>query len=92
MLVQKFQGAKVTEQGVTFGIVSVKPHVLQDKNEAERLIANFQVRVFPGTPVVLMAQDAGGVPTYFGRRDIAQFLSRVPVQAIPWREFTVAVG
>ena len=32
---------------------------------------------------------ATGAATYFGRPDIARFLSRVPVSAIPWREYTL---
>lgn len=36
-----------------------------------------------------MAQDSRGVPTYLGRRDIVKFLAKVPVQAIPWREYTL---
>ncbi len=42
-----------------------------------------------GVPVVLMAQDTSGRPTFYGRRDIARFLSNVPISAIPWREYTV---
>jgi hypothetical protein len=29
----QFEGAKITEQGVTFGIVIVKPHVLNNSQE-----------------------------------------------------------
>jgi len=84
-----FQGSVIEEQGVTFAVVIVKPHVLNNHTEANRLITNFQQDVFGHIPVVLMAQDARGVPTYYGRRDIAQFLSRVPLQAIPWKQYTL---
>ena len=46
-------------------------------------------RLFPGVPVVLMAQDAQGTPTFFGRKDIVQFLASVPLGSIPWREYSV---
>jgi len=86
-----FQGAKIQEQGVTFAIVSVQPYVLAnpDKTEANRIIASFQLRVFPGVPVILMAQDPRNIPTYYGRHDIARFLSTVPAQNIPWQHFTI---
>jgi hypothetical protein len=40
-------------------------------------------------PVVLMAQDYHGTPTYYGRQDIARFMADVPLEAIPWKEYTV---
>jgi hypothetical protein len=83
-----FQGAVIREQGVTFAIVIVKKHVIDSSSEAGRSIAAFQP-VFPGLPVVLMAQDHQGTPTYYGRQDIARFLASVPLEAIPWKEYTV---
>jgi hypothetical protein len=58
-----FQGAVVREQGVTFAVVVVKKHVIDSSTEAGRAIAAFQP-AFPGLPVVLMAQDSRGTPTY----------------------------
>lgn len=84
----RFQGAVVREQGVTFAVVIVKRHVIDNSFEADDAIANFRP-VFPGMPVVLMAQDHHGRPTYYGRPDISRFLARVPVGAIPWREYTL---
>lgn len=84
----RFQGAVVREQGVTFAIVIVKKHVLDDRAQANRTVGSFQP-AFPGLPVVLMAQDRHVRPTYYGRQDIARFLSDVPMQAIPWREYSV---
>ncbi|HYE67330.1 MAG TPA: hypothetical protein VEA58_01890 [Anaerovoracaceae bacterium] len=81
-----FQGAIVKEQGVTFAIVIVKKSVIDNHSEANRAIIGFQP-YFPGLPVVLMGQDHRGVPTYFGRKDIAKFLASVPLQAIPWKEY-----
>jgi len=85
----KFQGALLKEQGVTFAIVIVKSHILNNHSEANRLIANFKQSVFGGVPVVLMAQNTRGIPTYYGRRDIANFMSRVPLSAIPLKEYTL---
>lgn len=85
----RFQGAIVKEQGITFGIVIVKRHVVQNRSEASRTIQCF-APAFGRIPVVLMAQDHRGVPTYIGRPDIVRFLSRVPMSAIPWREFSMS--
>ncbi len=49
----------IREQGVTFAVVIVKKHVIDSSTEAGRAIAAFQP-VFPGVPVVLMAQDCKG--------------------------------
>jgi len=84
----KFQGALIKEQGVTFGIVIVKPHVLNSSSEADSM-RGFGVRAFGPVPIILMAQNARGIPTYLGRRDIVNFLAKVPMQAIPWREYTL---
>ncbi len=85
----QFQGAVIKEQGVTFAVVIVKPHVLNNHTEANQLIVSFQQSVFGSMPVVLMAQDSRGVPTYYGRRDIVDFLSQVLLQAIPWKQYTI---
>ena len=84
----KLQGAVIKEQGVTFAIVIVKPHVLNDRMEANRTIGALQP-IFGGVPVALMAQDSRGIPTYLGRRDIVGFMAKVPLSAVPWREYTI---
>lgn len=84
----KFQGAVIKEQGVTFAVVVVKRHVVGNKSKADQAITSFS-RVFPGIPVVLMAQDSRRVPTFYGRKDIARFLASVPLSAIPWKEYTL---
>ena len=84
----RFQGAVIREQGVTFAIVIVKKHVIDSVSQANEAIGSFRP-MFPGLPVVLMAQDQRGRPTYYGRRDISRFLASVPVQAIPWRDYTL---
>ena len=85
----KFQGAVIKEQGVKFAVIIVKKAVIDNKFQSDRAMGSFQT-VFPGMPVVLMAQDHRGVPTYYGRKDISRFLANVPLQAIPWREYTVS--
>ncbi len=84
----KLQGAFLQEQGVSFGVAVVKKHILANRAEADRLICQLRP-LFNGCPVVLMAQTHQGVPTYYGRRDISQFMARIPVHAVPWREYTL---
>ena len=84
----RFQGAVIKEQGITFGIVVVKPSVLQTPSSRANM-QRFGVQAFGIMPIVLMAQNARGVPTYWGRKDVVNFLSRVPMQCFPWREYSV---
>ncbi len=83
----QFQGAVIREQGVTFAVVVVKKHVVDNQTEAGQAINSFRP-LFPGMPVVLMAQDHHGRATYYGRRDISKFMAGVPLRAIPWKEYT----
>lgn len=84
----QFQGSVLTEQGITFAIVIVKPHVLQSSSTCEEVRGGFQSH-FPGMPVILMAQNSSGVPTYHGRKDIVNFLANIHVSRIPWKRYTV---
>ena len=84
----RFQGAVIEERGVTFGLLIVKRHVLN--SAAERDAVQVQAsRLFGGIPTVLMAQDHQGVPEYYGRRDIVNFMANVPLEAVPWKESTI---
>ncbi|GAA6622966.1 hypothetical protein [Scytonema sp. NUACC26] len=85
----KFQGAVIKEQRVTFVVVIVKKHILDRNTEADKTLRMFQP-IFPGIPIVLMAQDFRGVPTYYGRRDIYQFMANIPIQCVPWKEYTLS--
>jgi hypothetical protein len=67
----RVQGAVIREQGQTFAVVIVKSHVIQNRSKAAETINSF-APVF-GVPVVLMAQDGRGQPTYYGRQDESEF-------------------
>lgn len=83
-----FDGAVINEQGLTFGIAIVRSSVLGNPSARGQAIAEFS-EVFGDVPTVLMAQDGRGVPTYFGRQDIVDFLASVPMEAIPWQRYTL---
>ena len=82
----KVQGAVIKEQGNTFAIVIVKSRVVQSAFQSNNVIRSFGT-LFPGMPIILMAQNSRGTPTYYGRRDIVRFLSKVPMHAIPWKQY-----
>ena len=84
----RFQGALIKEQGNTFAIVIVKKHILDNTSKAKDAIIAFQP-AFPGVPVILMAQDSRGVPSYYGNSNIVNFMSSVPIEAVPWMEYTI---
>jgi hypothetical protein len=82
----QFEGAVIREQGVIFAVVVVRKQVIDYRTEADRAIRSFSW-AFPGMPVVLMAQDGRGTPTYYGRPDLSRFLANTPLGAIPWQHY-----
>ena len=86
----QFQGAIITEQGVTFGILIVKSYIRNDLTRRDALVSQAS-RLFGGIPTVLMSQDHNGTPTYYGRSDIARFMASVPLKAVPWKEYTFSI-
>ena len=84
----QIQAAVIREKGISFAVVAVKKYVVDNRNEAQSAVRGFG-SAFPGMPVVLMAEDASGRPTYYGRPDIARFLSSVSPARFPWKRYTL---
>ncbi len=84
----QIEGALVKEQGVTFGIIVVKSHILNSPTQRDE-VQRSGSSVFPGVPIILMAQDSRGIPKYYGRKDIVNFLSKVHPSRIPWKRYTI---
>jgi hypothetical protein len=88
----KFTGTVLKEdirgQDTTFAVVVVNEGVVKDRDAAAKTARDFRT-VFPGLPIVLMAQDTNGVPIYVGRPDLVWFLAEVPIKRIPWKEYTL---
>lgn len=82
-----FDAAVIKEQGVTFSVVVVKSSALNSSNK-ERVRDDYS-RYFPRMPIILMAQDSRGIPTYDGRKDIVQFLANLHISQIPFKRYTV---
>ncbi len=84
-----FDGAIIREQGVTFGIMVVKSHVLNEPSRRDSVVAQAST-AFGGIPTVLMAQTSSGRARYYGRPDIVKFMANVPPSAIPWKRYRLA--
>ena len=80
-----FDGAVIKEQGVTFGIIVVNPHVLDDTACRDRVVAQ-AAQAFGGVPTVLMAQQHSQA-RYYGRTDLVRFMAGVPLAAVPWKRY-----
>jgi len=78
-----FVGAVLPVCDVDVLIVAVRPWILADPHEATLYVAAFALR-FQRT-IVLMAQDAQRVPTYYGPAAIVLALRALPFELIPWR-------
>jgi len=84
----KIRGAVIIEQGVTFAVIAVKQSVT---NYTARIV---QVRqelqnFFPNMPIILMSQDQNGTPHYYGRKDIVEFLKKLRLDQIPWKDYHI---
>lgn len=87
--VMRFQGAVLKERGITFAVVVVKPHVIENGFEAETNARSLR-KIFPGIPVALMARDFDARPSYYGPEEIVAILKHMPFNAIPWREYQIS--
>lgn len=86
----QIDGSIVTEQGVTFAIVIVKPHVLQTQATADVARQSFaRIADFAGLPIILAAQHSDGRMECQGRPDIVRFLGSVQASQIPWKRYSV---
>lgn len=84
----QFDGALIKEQGVCFAIVVVKPNVLNSPSKES--VRNSFIPYFGKVPIILMAQNSRGIPTYDGQRDIVNFLVNVHPAQIPWKHYTIS--
>lgn len=77
--------ALVREQGVSFGVVSVRDSVLSSPSERDKVVRAWSLEL--GIPAVLIgARDH----RLYGRRDIVRFLANVHPSRLPWRRMTLA--
>lgn len=84
----KIQAAAISMQDVNFALVLVGEDLIDNPGEADMTIDRL-APTFGGVPVVLMAQTEDGSPRYYGDRRIVTSLGSVPVDQMPWKEYTV---
>jgi hypothetical protein len=82
-----YRAALVKQRGIAVGVMSVEPRTVRSTSEAVKGQIAF-APVFPGLPIVLMAQDMAGDLTYYGCKDLVAILRKVPLDAIRWREYS----
>jgi hypothetical protein len=75
--------AVIKEQGQTFAVLAVKPHVVQSPPEREAMVA--AARQWFGVRTALLAEDG----RTWGPDDIVRWLQNIHVSQLPWRQFTV---
>jgi hypothetical protein len=85
----KLHFARISQHGQTFAVVRVQPAILEDRTKAEQAIQWLQTRYFQ-MPTALMSCDNRGAPqAYYGRRDLALVLARIPCSAVAWQEAVI---
>lgn len=82
------QAAAISIKGTNFAVVHSGPDLLSQQGEADLTIERLQP-VFGGVPVVLMALMGDGSPRYYGDADIVALLKGVPVDQMPWKDYSV---
>ena len=82
------QAAAISLQGVGFVIVLVGMDLIGNTGEADMAIDSLSPN-FGGVPVILMGQREDGSPNYYGDQSIVSLLGDIPVDSMPWKEYTV---
>jgi hypothetical protein len=77
----RFEAAMLKYHDRNFAVVAVKPAVLANKARAA-ITKRGYARAFSPTPVVLMAKDAQGKPSYYGRPDLVGAVAALPSGSI----------
>jgi len=79
--------AAISIGGAKFIVVLVGLTIASGPGEGDLVIADMQRRF--GVPVVLMGQEEDGTPVYYGDEELKNRLSAVPVDRMPWKEYTL---
>jgi hypothetical protein len=75
--------ALVREQGQTFAVLAVKPHVVSSPTERETVLRAARGRF--GVRAALLAEDG----RTYGPNDIVRWLQNIHISQLPWRRFNV---
>jgi hypothetical protein len=83
---QPVTAAAISLAGTKFVVVLVALTTASGPGEADLVIADMQRRF--GVPVVLMGQEEDGTPIYYGNEELKERLATIPVDRMPWKEYT----
>ena len=84
----KVQAAAISLGGVRFVVVVSGMDLINNPGEADLTIETLQP-TFGGVPVLLMAQNEAGSPTYYGDEGLVRQMADIPVDKMPWKEYSV---
>lgn len=84
---QKVTAAAISMAEMKFVVVLVDLTIASGPGEADLVVADMQSRF--GVPVVLMGQEEDGTPVYYGSEDLKDRVAAVPVDQMPWKEYTL---
>ena len=79
--------AAIAMAGMKFVVVLVDLATASGPGDADLIVADLEAAF--GVPVVLMGQDEDGTPVYYGAEDVKDRVSAIPVDRMPWKEYTV---
>jgi hypothetical protein len=80
----KLQIALVSAEGETFGLVVVPEDLLDDPAGRDRSRLHFEAKLFRDIPVVLVGDDYGESPRFYGPVELTEFMLGVPMDMIEW--------
>ena len=84
----KVQAAAISLQGHQFVVVVSQMKLVASPGEADMAIDDLQP-YFGGVPVVLLAQQDDGSPSYYGDSQLVELLAGIPIDKMPWKEYAV---
>jgi hypothetical protein len=86
----KVTAAAISMAEMKFVIVLVDLTTASAPGEADLVVADMQSRF--GVPVLLMGQEEDGTPVYYGSEALKDRVAAVPVDRLPWKEYTLSDG
>ena len=82
------QAAEISLQGHSFMVVVVPMSFVVSPGEADMAIEDLQP-YFGGMPIVLMAQQEDGSPSYYGDHQLVEQMADIPIDTMLWKEYPV---
>ena len=84
----KINAAAISVEGQNLAVALVGLDLVNSPGEADMAINSLQP-TFGSAPVVLMAQKDDGTPVYYGDEALVRSLAYVPVDQMPWKEYSI---